>query len=315
MNNKPTLRLHFCDMWGHGLYQFNPEDNYFYDLLSLKYNIELDSISPDVLIYSCFGLDHLNYRCFKIFFSGENIPNSNPHILVNPDYNQCNISLSKFPSSDQNLYFPLWALFINWFGKSQPRRLPSNPTYSTALSDLLNTGPQRSLNGFQNRENMMFINNNFVKDRVMLFLELERRIHVDSYGQLFNNVSSPLRGSELDKHNLLLSYKSTIAFENSYYPGYNTEKIIQPYAAGCVAVYSGGLDETIFNKKAMIFAQDFSTRQDLVERIMLILKNESAWEDCINQPLFINNKIPDNFDPNYIIEWICSHFNYVNVEN
>ena len=69
-------------MWGHGEYQFNPSDNYFTDLLSLRYIVVIDPVNPDVLIYSCFGLDHLNYSCYKIFFTGENIRSGNNNTVI-----------------------------------------------------------------------------------------------------------------------------------------------------------------------------------------------------------------------------------------
>jgi len=291
-------------MWGHGPYQFNPADNYFFDLFSLRYKVVLDRTTPDLLIYSCFGLEHKKYKCFKIFFSGENIPNPNPAIKVNPDYSECDISLTKFASNNVNLYFPLWAMFINWFSKYQPRPLPSNPTYLTAITDITKNAAERSLKGFDLRDDVLFINNNFIKDRVMLFLDLQKYVPIDSYGQLFTNVESPLRGSELDKHKLLLRYKTSIAFENSHYPGYNTEKIIQPYAAGCIPIYSGGLDQNIFNKAALIYAAEYSTRRALVERIVNVCNCSSLWEEIVNEPLFVENTVPHYLEPRFVLEWI-----------
>ena len=66
MKNK--LKLAFSDMWGFEDYQFNPEDNYFTDLLGLRFDIELNQKNPDLLIYSVFGSTYQNYSCKKILF-------------------------------------------------------------------------------------------------------------------------------------------------------------------------------------------------------------------------------------------------------
>lgn len=308
MRKKPIIRLYFVDMWGHGPYIFNLHDNYFVDLFSLQYTVIIDNINPDILIYSCFGLEHLKYTCFKIFFSGENIPNKNNKIKINPDYSECQISFSKYPTRERNYYFPLWVLFVNWFSKFQPRPLPSNPTYSVPICSLLNSAASRSLPGFGERRSVLFINNNFIKNRVMLFLDLERLVDVHSFGSLFNNSQhGPLRGTELDKQRLMLDYRFTISMENSYYYGYNTEKIIQPYAAGSVPIYSGGLDLTTFNKRALILEEDFHSRQDMIGFILSINSSKDFWEEILNQPLFVENKIPERYHPRNILSWIQSH--------
>jgi hypothetical protein len=305
---KPVLRLYFADMWGHGPYQFNMHDNYFTDLFSLKYDVIIDSNNPDILLYSCFGLDHRKFSCFKIFFSGENIPSRDTRVNINPDYSECNLSLSKFSTSTRNYYFPLWALFVNWFSKYQPRPLPSNPTYSVPIKDLMLTASSRSLPGYETRQPVLFINNNLIKNRVMLFLDLEAAIPVHSYGRLFNNVESgPIRGTELDKHNLMLGFRFTISMENSFFNGYNTEKIIQPYCAGSIPIYSGGLDTSIFNKRSLILEQDYASRADLVDEILKINSSQCAWEDKLSEPLFCENKIPDQFYPESVLYWIERH--------
>ena len=300
--SKPKLCLWFADMWGHGDFQFNPKDNYFTSLFSLKFDVQLDRTNPDILIYSCFGLSHYDFNCKKIFFSGENIQ-TNPLIPIEPDFEYCDIFLGKFKTSERSLYLPLWVIFVNWFSLFQPRPLPSNPTYAIPLTDLLYNSSERSLPGFHDRKDLLFINNNFIKNRVQLFLDLDPHICIDSFGSLFNNQGSRLRGNELDKHKLLLQYKTTIAMENSFFHGYNTEKIIQPYAAGCIPVYSGGLDTTVFNSKSMIFANDY-TRAALFEEVKKVTSDPLYWEKYISQPLFNSNMLPEYFLPEYVLAWI-----------
>ena len=63
---KPRIRLGFRDFWR----DFDPLDNYFIDLLSADYDIEVCELSekPDFLIYSCFGEEFRKYPGIRIFF-------------------------------------------------------------------------------------------------------------------------------------------------------------------------------------------------------------------------------------------------------
>ena len=64
------IRMGFSDMWGFENFIFNPYDNYFTNALRVYgYEVEIDQINPDILFYSCFGLNHQNYKnSAKIFF-------------------------------------------------------------------------------------------------------------------------------------------------------------------------------------------------------------------------------------------------------
>ena len=92
---KEILRINFCDFWNH----FNPMDNYFYRLLAMDFRIEI-SDDPDFLIYSCYGEEHLNFDCYKIYYSGEN---------QKINWNACDIALG-FEESTKLLYrrLPNW---------------------------------------------------------------------------------------------------------------------------------------------------------------------------------------------------------------
>ena len=116
MSNYKKLRVWYSDMWGHGDYVFNPHASYFTLLLGFRYDVLITPKEPDVLIFSCFGTNHLQYtNCLKIFFCGENSSPSGVERMIKPDYRYCDLSLSQFPDSSRNYYFPLWALFVNWF--------------------------------------------------------------------------------------------------------------------------------------------------------------------------------------------------------
>ena len=70
--SRPPLRLGFAGFWD----SFDPRDNYFTQLLSRRYDVEVCE-RPDFLIHSCIGKgrhDHRRYDCVRIFYTGENVP-------------------------------------------------------------------------------------------------------------------------------------------------------------------------------------------------------------------------------------------------
>jgi len=294
-------------MWGYEEYPFNTTKNYFVSLLSLRYSVIIDKASPDLLIYSVFGLDHLNYNCLKICFSGENIPNANPLIKVDHDPSECNLFLGKYPDSFNTIYMPLWVIFINWFGEEQPQPLPSNPTFHVQPNLLLNSKARIDQLITQKRGKCCFINNNEIYDRVKLYLMLSSRIDVDSYGKLYNNQPGgiALRGSERDKLDVLEKYWLTIAFENSYYPGYNTEKIIHPFAVGCIPFYNGGLDIRTFNSESLFFLPNYRSYGHMIDSALSTISSRSSLLRKLSEPLFVDNKIPDRFLPQAVLSSIC----------
>jgi hypothetical protein len=291
---KEKLKLNFTDMWGYDNYQFNPHDNYFTDMFSLKYDVVITANKPDLLIYSVFGQEFKKYDCKKIFFTGENFSKER----IPDHYNLADLVLSHYDDSEKEVLFPLWVIFINWFNKKQPRPLPSNPTYLVNLDDIQNNR-ERFL---KNRKFCAFINNNPIDDRMELFNRLNNYRRVDSWGNLFNNVGKPLRGSEQDKINLLSDYKFTVAFENSYHSGYNTEKIIQPLEAGCIPLYSGGERVSrYFNTGSFLYRQAYDTPEHYIQQIKSINENQDIYENMVmTNPLLMDN-IMNDFDPHKIL--------------
>lgn len=259
-----TLKVFFEDMWGYDQYQFNPYDNYFVNLLRYNFNVIIDP-NPDLLIFSVFGFNNRKYNCKKLFFCGENIG----HHFRDPYTEPCDVSLSQFEEKEKNIYFPLWGIFVNWFHQEQPRPLPSNPTYSCSVEDIINPGK------IEKTKFCAFINNNPIEDRLLMFELLNRYKRVDSFGGLNNNVGGAIRGSEQAKINVLKDYKFTIAFENSYHPGYNTEKIIQPLSVNTIPLYNGGEKiRDYFNTNKTIYAKDFKSLEEMSDYIIELDKSD-----------------------------------------
>ena len=101
------LKVNFVDFWPNLV----KDDNYFYNLLKLEYDVEIDEENPDVLFFSVDYLgrrERFNYKnCLKVFYTGENTP---------PNFNECDIAFTfERSEDDRNYRLPLWALHLNWF--------------------------------------------------------------------------------------------------------------------------------------------------------------------------------------------------------
>jgi hypothetical protein len=84
-------------------------------------------------------------------------------------------------------------------------------------------------------------------------------------------------------------YKFNIAFENSSYPGYTTEKIVEPMLTHTIPIYWGnplvGLD---FNTNSFINVQD---EDEAIERIIAIDQSDDLYQEIMQQPYYANNKV------------------------
>ena len=142
-NNMEKLKVHFCDFWP----DFQADNNYFYHLLSTKYNVILDDGDPDLLFFSVDYAKtnqrskYKNHRCKKIFYTGESVPpnfDSDTSMEVSNFQARYSIGQSDFAfsfdfSSDPRQYrLPLWALHIDWFNKKSY----GNPGYLLPLNKI-----------------------------------------------------------------------------------------------------------------------------------------------------------------------------------
>lgn len=242
---------------------FNIHENHFTFLLSKRYNVEI-SDDPDFYFFSKSYTgeeNYLNYKCHRIFFGGEN---------ERANWNRCDYVIDSdfYENNPRHLRFPLWALW-------HPEQLakPKNEAL------------------FLNKEKFccMVVSNAKAKERIRFFNQLSEYKKVDSGGRFLNNIGSPVE----NKIDFIKEYKFVISFENSSYPGYTTEKLIEPMIANSIPIYWGnpavGKD---FNTKSFINIQDMNDIDKAIERIIELDNNEKKYFSLINEPWFKNNKVP-----------------------
>ena len=235
---KPIIRVDFSDFWG----DFIKTDNYFWNLLSTRYELVL-SPDPDFLFYSSYSRNFTRYDCFRIFYTAEN---------VRPDFRECDFAFSfDYLETPRNYRLPLYALYAD-----------------NELLTRKRVDPDELMR--EKRKFCAFVVSNPVgKTRNEFFRKLSRYKRVDSAGRYLNNIGGSLPAAKEAKWEFLRPYKFTIAFENSSYPGYTTEKIFEPMLVNSLPIYWGNpLVDRDFNPASFLNYHEFPNEEALIERIL-----------------------------------------------
>jgi len=254
------IKIDFSDFWP----GFNKTDNYFFNLLKEDYDVEISS-NPDFLFFSIFGNNHQNYKCKKIFYTGENIA---------PPIGYCDYSFSfDYIEDDRNYRLPHYLLYDGYYELESPKVID----YSMS-----------------NRKFCNFVaSNGNCKERNDFVLKLSKYKRVDCGGRWMNNI-----GYVVDnKRKFQSEYKFSISFENNayrpQYPGYTTEKIMEPMTVNSIPIYWGNPKiELEFNTKSFINFYDFKSDDDMIEYIIELDKNDKKYIEVLNNQWFPNGEVP-----------------------
>lgn len=265
---KPKLKIQFTDFWP----DFNREENLFINLLKNDYEVEL-SDKPDILFYSVYDFNFINYNCPKIYYTAEN---------TRPNFRECDfaISFDYDPYKGRNLRMPLY----RWRGDLKNLCLEKNP--ETIASQ-------------KSKFACMVVSNGACKERNRFFELLSQYKKVDSGGRYLNNIGGPVA----DKIAFIKDYKFVLSFENSSYPGYTTEKIVEPMIVNSLPVYWGNPEiQRDFNPASFINVHDYPSFEEAVEAIVRIDKDDELYKTYLKAPYFKENKFPQELEFNIIGE-------------
>jgi hypothetical protein len=254
------IKINFTDFWG----GFDKTNNYFYNLLKDEFEIEISN-NPDYLFFSVFGNEHQNYKCKKIFYTGENVD-----IHPNADY-----SFSFDETTDKNYQLKHYLLYDGYYELMIEKKIEDWMANRKFCSFVVSNGNCKLRNEF--------------------FLKLSKYKKIDSGGRHYNNLGFLVN----DKLEFLKNYKFNICFENDAHRGYNehytTEKLVQSMQANTIGIYYGNTQiEREFNKKSFINVRDFLNIDLAVEYIIELDNNNDKYLEVLRTPWFENNIITDN---------------------
>lgn len=256
---KKHIKIAFSDFWD----GFKPDDNLFTDLLSEMYEVEI-SDNPEYLFFSVFGNEHLKYGdCIRIFYTGENQA---------PDFNICDYAMGydHIGFGDRYLRMPIYVHYTDKMEKMEVKHLRSD---------------EEIMSGRDGFCSFVYSNNSASQERNIFFEKLSAYRQVASGGRFMNNVGGPVA----DKLGFQSGFKFSIAFENTSYPGYATEKIVDSFAAGTIPIYWGDprIGET-FNTGAFVNCHDYASLDEVVEAVKAIDRDDSLYLRMMHTPALLS---------------------------
>ena len=109
---------------------------------------------------------------------------------------------------------------------------------------------------------------------------------VDGYRSMFGKTTT------VPKATILKEYKFCLCPENSFYPGYISEKVIEAWHSGTIPIWSGSLSsKRIINQNAYLNYQKFNEMDKFIQKIIRLDQNFAEYKDIYEQPLLL--KKPD----------------------
>lgn len=207
----------------------------------------------------------------KVWFTGEN---TRPPI---PDFFDAYLSYESNDYHPRNIYLPLWVLNLNLFGHSGAHGFTSiNPVQE----DLLKPRVWNEI-GIENRHGCCAFIGVMENSRRNAAFEVSKITKMDFFGR---SVGKPIQ----DKIEIASRYKFILAFENSIYPGYVSEKLLEAQLTNALPLYWGPERLNYFNPDSYLNLSNFSSLDEFAEEIRRLDENEDELIHRLTQPLLLN---------------------------
>jgi hypothetical protein len=286
---KPTIGVNFGAFWP----GFHPDHfRRFFPYVFDKYDLVL-SPDPEVVFYSVYHKQFVPYanpstnppitripegKYVRVFFTGENFE---------PDMSTCEfaISFSSLVKHQNHLRLPLWVYENRAWGYG-PERL-----IKRADTDWEKIAAQKTQ--FCN-----FVYLHPVPFRDAIFRLLSAYKQVDSAGSHLNTMNGwtvPMTPSRVGgKVEFFRRYKFTLAIENAVWPGYMTEKLVDPMFAHSIPIYVGDPQAHLsFDTSSYVDATRFADAKQMLQFVREVDNDRALYLKLLAAPYYRNNTLPD----------------------
>jgi hypothetical protein len=286
---KPQIPVAFAHFWPGftpGLFRrFFP---YVYE----KYDL-VPSQTPQVVFYSLFTPQYRGYceprdvntmprlrpgNYVRVFLTGEN---------CEPVMSECDyaMSFSALVDHPNHLALPLWVYENSAWGWGADKLI------RPAATDWERVAAEKT-------EFCNFVYAHQMPFRDAIFASLSHYKRVDSAGPHLNNMNGwrvPDQPHRLvGKLDFLRHYKFTLALENMIWPGYQTEKLPDPFYVNSIPIYVGDpLARGTFDSNAYIDFTSFASIREMLEFVRQVDNDRNLYLKMLATPCFRNNAIPD----------------------
>lgn len=294
---------------------------YAFYVLSKKYNVVLDNKNPDLVFCSNLytqtdALDSFTGEnatvetqypnAKKIFMSGEHVPDYGSHIRGSDYYA---IGHPFHSNKDKGLDMQYHSVATSWFLYHECNLFPDHHSWMTA---------PRVYKPETKKYFCGIVQNSKIQYRRELYDKLSKYKFIKAYGGFeytvggYNKYSGPPKGSEVSDYYNKIKYLEDCTFsihvQSTNYPGLTHEKMIHAYAANTIPIFWGN-DEILrdgFNPESFVNCHDYSTIDEVVEAIIRINENPTTIKKMIEAPMFVNNKIPDEYSHDYLLNFLST---------
>ena len=286
---KPSIGVNFTAFWP----GFHPAHfRMFFPYLFEKYDLVL-SKDPDVIFYSVYSKEFVPYanprtnppltriqsgKYVRVFLTGENFE---------PDMSTCEfaISFSSLVDHENHLRLPLW-VYENRAWGFPPERL-----IKRADTDWDKVAAEKTQ--FCN-----FVYLHPVVFRDAIFRQLSAYKPVDSAGSHLNTMNGwtvPVAPSRVaGKIEFFHRYKFTLSIENAIWPGYMTEKLVDPMFAHSIPIYVGDPQAQLtFDTSSYVDFARFANLKQMLEFVREVDNDPALYLKILSAPNYRNNALPD----------------------
>lgn len=272
------IKINYCGFWN----SFKKEDNLFTRMLSKHFNLEI-SEQPEFVICSNRGkpFEYMKYDCPRIMFMGEN---------MSPDFTVFDYVIGFDFLEFGDRYFRLPFGFYNDNAKPWiPEILTEDQAYEI-------------LKQKKYFANYIYGHESSKRMRENIFDKLSTYKGVVSSGSFMNNVQfsggKVKRCSWQEKTEYLRSSKFTIAGDSIEYPGFVTEKIVQPFQQHSIPIYWGSPEiDKDFNPNAFVWCKGYDDLERMLEQVQNLDTHDDAYVYMLTQcPLHEQNFLKDKYE-------------------
>ena len=193
------------------------------------------------------------------------------------------------PAGAVYVYFPnVYAAHYDFIRAGQPTDGPAKYDLS-----LIKPPHYSQTTNFTGRRFMAYMQNHCVPYRDEFFDLVSQYKRVDGISKCKNNVPDTFdrKGAWWEAVQIYNQYKFVITLESAIIDGYITEKILGPMITGAIPIYIGSGDiGDHFNERAFINVGRFPSLEKVMERIIYLDQNDTAYAEVLDEPWLLDNQ-------------------------
>jgi hypothetical protein len=286
---KPQVQVNFAHFWpGFSAEHFRA----FFPYVYAKYDLVL-STDPEVVFYSVFSPQFRPYadpsgihpvvrapagKYLRVFITGENFE---------PDMAHCEFAMtfSSLVNHPHHLRLPLWVYEGRGWGYRPDMLVKQAEVDWEKIADAKTSFC-----------NFVYMHEVPYRDAVFRVFNAYKRI--DAAGRCQNNMNGwtvPYAPNRVaGKIEFFRRHKFTLAIENTIWPGYMTEKLVDPMFANSVPIYLGDPQASrSFDPASYVDFTRFGSIREMLEFVREADNNRDLYLKLLSAPWYRGNAVPD----------------------